>query len=427
MENKAKFFFLGYFSNQRAKQAQKRGLRMMFLAIVLSALLFLFGLIASATLPVGFLYRNAGDLRATAERTFSEIQMTVVNGKIIAGTTEQGNQLVANTVTNQEDERKYSVNGFDVVVDTRPVELFDDFVAVCVTEGGKEISYEEYLSLDSEEKTLYTFQVKYSGNERVIEDSWKIRCEDYLNASTDETVAEKYAEVKTLSGQEYLNALYELYVTAYYPDLSAYETDGGAPKLRNSYTHNYSENQNILFVFDDSLIARFTSGNGEQHVFYGFYLDMADGAVEINFDSAHDFILQSFKSANAITVYSCIINFMMLIPYLVFISFIVMLITYCLCRVINKEKIQFGAIAKIECNFLLWTVIFTDLIVMALSLFISQSKLFGMACVVFFAVYLLRAVLFVLIEWRNNQLKTATLAAEEDKTATQVQANQTEE
>lgn len=426
MKDSAKFFFLGYFSNRTAKQAQKRGLGIMFLAIVLSVLLFLVGLIASSTLPVSFLYHNSGDLRATVEKTFADVQMTVSNGKIIAGTAEQGNQLVVNTVIYQEDKQQYSVNGFDVVVDTRPVELFDDFIAVCVTENGKEISYEEYLSLDSEVKSLYTFQVKYSGNERVIEGQWQARCEGYLDAVTDEAIVKDYAEVKKLSGAEYLNALYELYVKAYYPDLSMYETDGGAPKLRNSYTKNYSEKEDILFVFDDSLVVRFTSG-GEQHVFYGFYTDMPNGAVEVNFDNIHAFLLQSFESANVITVYSCMINFMMIMPYLIFISFIVMIIMYCLCKVINRDRMQFGAVAKIACNFLLWTVIFTDLIVMALSLFISQSRLFGMACVVFFAAFLLRAVVFVIAEWRNNRLNAAKHVAEEDGAEEQFQANQTEE
>ena len=427
MKNRAKFFFLGYFSNQTAKQAQKRGLGIMFLSIALSVLLLLFGLIASSTLPVSFLYHNAGDLRATVEKTFADIQMTVEDGKIIAGTAEQGNQLVVNTVLNQQDKQRYSVNDFDVVIDTRSVELFDDFIAVCVTESGKEISYEEYLSLDSEVKSLYTFQVKYSGNERIIEEQWQARCEGYLDTVTEEAIVKEYAEVKKLSGEEYSNALYELYVKAYYPDLSTYETDGGAPKLRNSYTHNYNEKNNILFIFDDSLIVRFTSGGGEQHVFYGFYLDMPNGAVDINFNNIHAFLLQSLESANVIIVYSCMINFMMIMPYLIFISVIVMIIMYCLCKIINKEEMQFGKVAKIACNFLLWTVIFTDLIMMILSLFISQSRLFGMACVIFFAVFLLRAVIFVIVEWRNNRLEAAKHAAEEGGMAEQIQANQTEE
>lgn len=427
MKNKVKFFFLGYFSNQTAKQAQKRGLGIMFLSIVLSVFLLLFGLIASSTLPVSFLYRNSGDLCATVEKTFADVQMTVVNGKIIAGTAEQGNRLVVNTVINQQDKQSYSVNGFDVVVDTRPVELFDDFTAVCVAENGNEILYEDYLSLDSETKSLYTFQIKYSGNERVIDEPWQDRCEEYLNTLSDEAIAEDYTEVKKLSGDEYLNALYELYVKAYYPDLSMYETGGAAPKLRNSYTQNYSENKNILFVFDDSLVVRFTSGIGEQHVYYGFYLDMPDGAVNINFNNIHAFFLQSFKNANVITVYSCIINFIMIMPYLIFISFIVIIIMYCLCKITDKEQMKFGSVAKIACNFLLWTVIFTDLIALMLSLFISQSRLFGMVCVIFFAVFLLRAVIFVIAEWRNGRLDAAKRVAEEGGTADQCQANQTEE
>ncbi|MBP3423391.1 MAG: hypothetical protein J6K86_06460 [Clostridia bacterium] len=426
MKNKAKFFFLGYFSHQTAKQAQKRGLGIMFLGIILSVLLFLFGLIASSTLPVRFLYQHAGDLRATVEKTFADVDVTVLNGKIVAGTAEQGKQLVVNTVISPQDQQRYSVNGFDVVVDTRPVELFDDFIAVCVTERGKEISYEDYLSLDSEVQSLYTFQVKYSGKERVIGEEWKARCEAYLDTVTDEAIVKDYAEAKKLSGEEYANAIYELYVKAYYPDLSAYETDGCAPKLRNSYTRNYNEKKNILFVFDDSLIARFTSGSGEEHVFYGFYADMPDGAVEANFDNAHAFLLQSFKSANVIIVYSCMINFMMIMPYLVFISFIVMIITYCLCKVI-KAQMQFGAVAKIACNFLLWTVIFTDLITMALSLFIAQSRLFGMACVVFFVAFLLRAILFIIVEWRNSRFVEAKGEQEEDVAAEPFIANQAEE
>ncbi len=421
MKDWAKFFFLGYFSNKTAKQAQKRGLGVMFLAIALSVILLLVGLTASSTLPIRFLYGNADDLNATVEKTFADVQMTVADGKIIAGVTEQGNQLVVNTVANEQDKERYSVNGYDIVIDTRPVGLFDDFTAVCVTESGKEISYEEYLAFDSEVQSLYTFQVRYSGKERVIDTQWQTRCETYLDTVTDETISKDYTEVKKLSGEQYLNALYELYVKAYYPDLSAYETNGAAPKLRNNYTKNYSENKNILFIFDDSLIMRFTSNVGEQHVFYGFYLDMENGAVNVNFDSAHDFLLESVKSAKVITVYGGIINFMTVMPYLIFISVMVMCIMWCLCRIVNKQQVLFGKIAKIACNFLLWTAIFTVVIVMALSLLIAQARLYGMACIVFFAVYLLRAVIFVIVEWRNKRLNP------EDGEEEQLQANQTEE
>ncbi|MBO4939734.1 MAG: hypothetical protein J6D30_01715 [Clostridia bacterium] len=427
MKNAVKFFFLGYFSNQTAKQAQKRGLGIMFLTIAVSVVLLLVGFITSATLPVRFLYEHAGDVRTSIEKTFANVQMTVTDGKIVAGISEQGNQLVVNTITNQQDKQNYSVNGFEIVVDTRQVGAFDDFSAVCVTAGGKEISYEDYLALDEEVKSLYTFRVTYSGKERVIDAQWQARCESYLDTVTDETIAKEYTEVKKLPKETYADGLYELYVKAYYPDLSRYETNGGAPKLRNSYTHNYKDEQNILFVFDDSLILRFTSENGEQHIFYGFYLDMPNGAVESNFNSIHTFFLQSFESANVIIVYSCMINFIMIMPYLIFISFIVMIIMYCLCKIINKEGMQFGAVAKIACNFLLWTVIFTDLIVMALSLFISQSRLFGMACVVFFAAFLVRAVLFVIAQWRKHRLELAECAANDGEAAEQFQANQTEE
>ncbi|MDE7464035.1 MAG: hypothetical protein K2M48_03305, partial [Clostridiales bacterium] len=138
-----KFIGLSFFSDKIAKQAPSRGMGNMFLAALLSAVFLLVGLIMAYTLTFDANYANTPQLVATVERALSAdgAALEIKDGYLYS-------DRIIDTVSYDEDRKNYS-RGYDIIIDTRKAETFDDFTAYCVSKSGKEITYEEYLELDS--------------------------------------------------------------------------------------------------------------------------------------------------------------------------------------------------------------------------------------------------------------------------------------
>ncbi|MCH5160230.1 MAG: hypothetical protein J1F66_05255 [Clostridiales bacterium] len=104
-----------------------------------------------------------------------------------------------------------------MLVDTRPLETFDDFEAFCVSNDGKtEIDYEDYLALSKEENANYTFDIRYTPNELILTDELIAKYEQFLVASDSESIKEQYAELvkakiwllKAITMQAYTRCIY---------------------------------------------------------------------------------------------------------------------------------------------------------------------------------------------------------------------------
>lgn len=385
-----KFIGLSFYSDKIAREAPHRGLGNVFLAAFLAVLILLLGLIAAHTLTFSVNYGNTPELVATVERVFSDggAALEVENGVLRS-------DRIIDTVANETDRQNY-FRGYDIILDTRKADAFDDFTAYCVTKSGNEITYEQYLELDADTKTLYTFKIRYSGVERVIDDEWVNKCEAFLDGKTDDSTVKAYAEVKKKTGDEYNAALYELYVRTYYPSLKAYESNGGAPKTRNFYYHEYGSRQKILFVFCDSMLGSFETSLGAKHTFYGYYGKLPDGKIETGKAAAKDFIIKSFKGATAITVYNAVMGFFSVVPFVILVAVAVVVALFCFTKLLKLEELKFGAAGKIVCSFLVWSALFTALGVFALGYLVSQSLLAWLEGVLFFAVLMIRTAVMLI-------------------------------
>ena len=404
MKSWLKFFFLGFFSDKLAKEAPSRSYLNLVLSGVLAAILIFCGYIASVFIPFRANYRGAEQLITVIANVFTEsshdrISLEIRQGKLSAGRGQTGPDKVLDTRTDDGAAEAYSTGGYTVVVDTRPAEgVYDDFTAYCQTASGKEISYEEYLKLNDDEKTLYTFKIRYSGNERVLNGEWIARCEEYLDGRTDEETVKSYAEVKKLTGGEYKNAVYELYVKSYYPDLSQYETSGKAPMVRNAYYHNYTDGNKFLFLFDDAVVCSFVKDNGLTVTFYGFYNDIEDGIVQPTADALEDFIVKCYNGSAAITVYSALINVMLYLPFVVVVVILLAFITLCVRKLLKVDGARFGGCVKTIGVFLVYAALLAALIALCCGFFAEKSTLLAACIISFFLILAVRAAIMLIIE-----------------------------
>lgn len=390
MKEWLKFIGLSFFSDKIAAQAPRRGLGNVFLVIVLGAVFMLLGLIGAYTLTFSANYSNAPELVATVECALSAdgAAPEIKDGTLFS-------DKLIDTVGSEEDKRNYS-RGYDIVVDTRKADTFDDFTAYCVSSSGKEITYEQYLELDDDAKSLYEFKIRYSGKSLVIGDELIDKCEKYLDGVTDDGVRESYGKVKEKTGEEYAAALYDLYVRTYYPSLTAYESDGGAPKARNYYYHNYRTNDKIIFVFSNAMMGTFVTKTGARHTFYGYYGKLSDGAIGSSARSASDFVIDSFKGATSMTVYSGVVAFFSVAPFIVLVAFAVIIALFCFTKLLKLDELRFGAAAKTVCAFVWVSALITALVTFALGFLVSQSLLAWLEGVVFFGVLMIRTAIMLI-------------------------------
>ncbi len=410
MKNWLKFIGLSFFSDDIAKSAAKRGLGNILFAALLTVVFLLLGTIFATVLTFETNYNNTPELSATVEAAVSspDITLEVKDGRLSAS-------AIIDTIGNEADKDKYS-RGYDLILDTRDANTFDDFTAYCETQSGKRITYEEYTELDADVKTLYTFGIEYSGVERVIDDEWVNRCETYLDSVESKAVADEYAEVKKLDGSEYRSALYNLYVKAYYPDLSAYETGGNAPKTRNYYYYKYGSRGNTLFLFNDSAIGTYKTKFGASHTLYGNYSEVPDGEVGKSAADADEFIFDCVDGATAVVVYNCVMNFFLLVPFTVVIVIAVSVLMFCMRKLLKLDEIKFGAAAKIVCSFLIFSSLISAIVTFCLGYLVSESLIYWLSGLTLFVVLLIRTAVMLIrdrMAMRREESRAESADAEE--------------
>lgn len=393
-----KFVTLSFFSDKISSQAPERGYGTVFLTVAVAVLFLVLGFVGALLAPFRTLYRGATDFKGTLEDVFcgdGAVKLTVSDKKLSAEFGTAGKVRI-DTVADEGD-KKYASRGYDVIVDMRPAGLYDDFTAYCVTESGEKISYERYLELSGDEKNKYKFAVEYSGNELVIDDEKVGEYESYLAGSQDKAVAEAYKNLPDKTAATYKKELYELYVKAYYPDLSAYETSG-APKLRNYYYHNYLDRNKIIFIFDDAVIGNFVSGTGAQTAFYGFYEKLGDGDIAGTPRGIEDFLVNAYSASSQLMLFANMSGMVMAIPYTVIIVILLSAILYCLRMLIKCDELSFGGSVKTVAAYSPAAGLIAGLIEFAFGFVVSARYFTMVGCLAFFATVLVRIAVSTIVK-----------------------------
>lgn len=398
MKKWLKFIGLSFFSDKISKEALKRGYLNLVLGMIF-ALVFLFcGVLAADLLPFSTHYNNSSGFTEFVRNavTSESLNIEIKSQKVSAVGTVDSFSVEA-------DAAEYGLNGYNLVVDTRPADAFDDFEAYYLSNDGEEqkITLEEYATLSDVAKRNFDFKISYTRKELILTDELTAEHEKYLTEKNSEAFTELQKKQGELSREEYKKQVYNLYVKAFYPDLSAYESTGSAPLLRNYYYHNYvnSGAEKYLFIFDDSCVGSFETNAGFKVTFYGFYKNFPDGTTFSTDKEADGFIKNSFSATASLSVYVYFMNIIRLLPFIVLMPIALALLAYCVLRIMKSDTCKsFGGCIKIVGSYLLVGSFLSAIITFICGYFVPRSSLMIAAILILFIILLIRTVIFLVIE-----------------------------
>lgn len=409
IEKFLKTFGLSFFWDRTAKEGVQGGLFTAIVCFLLSLVLLFCGALAAMYLPFKSIYNRSDDFKAALYNAFANpdsskrIVLRAQGGKISAELDGQPAYI-----DSKLNDPEYTVNGYIVVVDTRPAEAYDDFTAYCVNGEGAEINYEQFLSLSKDEQSGYEFKLRYSPNELTLSPELTAAHEKYLTDSKNADFAELQKNKQDLSKADYAKKVYELYIKAYYPDLSKYETNGGPPLLRNYYLQYILDGANkFFFVFNDLCTATFFTNGGMERSFYGFYDELATGYVcsaqqseSFARNAVDEFIYSLHSASSPVIVQDCFFGSMSLVPVVAIALVLFAVLLYFIFRKANRDWCYgFGACLKLLCGYSHYAALFSALITLICGFFMPKKLLLMLEVLVFAAVLSLRAIIFIVMEF----------------------------
>ena len=418
-----KFFSLSFFSHKASKEGVKRGYANVFLSFILALAFLWVGFTFGDMLPFGTHYKNSPDFKAVVRSVFANadvdkrIEVEIAEGglKVKKPDGEYAEALLVNTFENDADKQNYSVNGYNIVVDSRPADTLAEVEAYCVSNDGKNtvISYQDYLSLSDVARLNFDFKLRYTGKALELDDKSVEGYRAYVeglseeNKAKTESLATELSENK-ITKHEYNRAIYEIYFTSYYPEITAYESTSKLPLLRNYYYHQYIS-QGIckyLFVFDDYMAGSFETNSGIEISFYGFYSGLekgkliTEGVTQAEANALADsFIKDSFKANWFINAYAYVINIFTLVPFLALMILVAALLTYSILKLRGIESINsLGAMFKIVGSFVWFSGLISAVFAVIIAFFVGRGVISTLPLVLFFVALVIRSTVFAIKE-----------------------------
>ncbi len=421
-----RFFGLSFFSDKISKEGARRGYTNVFIGLLLSFAFLWAGFVGGDMLPFSAHYNNSSDFQATVRAVFAnsdvnkrisiEMQGNRLKAKKHGG--EYTESLLVNTFENDADKQNYSINGYNVVIDSRPANTLAEVEAYCVSNDGKNtvISYQDYLTLSDVARLNFDFRLRYTGNELVLSDELVEAYRAYLDGSSDENKGktEKIAKDLTenkITKSEYSRAIYELYFTNYYPEITEYESSSKVPLLRNYYYHQYLKNgeSKYLFVFDDYMAGSFETDSKINYSFYGFYSNAENGVLvaedtkqaEAN-KAADDFIKKSFASIAPLSCYSYAMNVFSLIPFIALMPMVVTLLAYSILRLRGVNEVtSLGSMFKVIGSYVWVSAAISAVLTVITAFFVQRNTLTVLPLLLFFITLAVRSIVFVIRESKS--------------------------
>ena len=423
MKKWIKFFFLSFFSHKLSKESSKRGYSSTFLSFVLALTFLWVAFVGGDMLPFATHYNNSTDIRATLHEVFANddlnkrISAEIRNGvlKIAKYGEEYTEDLLVNTLHFGADKEEYSVNGYDIVVDSRSANALAQIEAYCVSNDGKntEISYEEYLTLSEVARLNFDFKLRYTGNELELNDTMVEGYQKYLHdlGGDAKTMSERSAldlAEGVITRSEYNRAIYELYFENYYPEISSYESTSKVPLLRNYYYHNYISKglDNYLFIFDDYMTGSFETENGISVSFYGFYTGIEDGVI-VPKDATSteadaliaEFVKDSYDAIGFLNGYAYLLNIFGLIPFIALMLMVATLLTFSLLKLKGVDSISsLGAMLKIIGSYTWFSGAVATIVTLIVAFFVDRNMINAVSIVLFFITLMIRSIIFAIKE-----------------------------
>lgn len=405
MKQWLKFFGLSFFSDNIAGGAPRRGYRNLFLALVLAFLFFFAGFLCADVVPFFSHYKRAGKFGQFVDAAFSRddevngIALTVEGGRMKAAVGGQtpSEEKIVNTYTDQSAAAKYVLNGYQLIVDTRPATTPVAFTQVAVSGSGEKIPYEQYRALSETERQGYTLNTEYTDEEMIIDGEKAAAYEEFLK--NDEQAAEKYGELQEkksgLSEEEYRTQLYSLYVRYYYQGVTSVIASSEVPVLRDYYYRNFilKYQTDYLYIFGDIVYGSFATDSGVRVSFGGYASTVRDGAV----GDVGELIRSVFYGGTGYALTSYFLNSMMQLPLIAIVLLLIALLMWGAGKLTKCVSVgTFGECVKTVGAFLWFTAFLTGLSAFALGFLVGGTKAYSLMVPVFSLILLVRSAVYAI-------------------------------
>lgn len=409
MKRWIKFFGLGFFSDDIAKDAPKFGFVSVFLALFLSFLFIMFGFFGSDVVPFGTHYGNAAQYKEFIRSAFDDFGLTIEDGRGVSG-------KLINTYTDEADAAAYKKNGYQLIVDTRPSDTLIEFEEVAF-KGENKIGYEEYLALGTQAQKEYQLAVGFTDELLEITSDDTQKHVAYLEEISKETSdrynkdgAEDYLKLKEdkdkYGGGEYAKELYYLYVKYYYTNVGSIYGGAKAPVLRDYYYSNYITKGNAFYfyVFDELCAGSFETDGGVPVVFGGYLNKCADGKVT----DIDGLIVQTYYGTVGSTFVSYFVSAMSQLPILIFVPFLLGAFMWLAGKAVRDgwDK-SFAGCYKTVSAFVWASALITSLIVFIGGFFTSARLMYNVIPLLFGGVLLIRTIIFCTVTTVKNRKRLA--------------------
>ena len=430
MLNWLKYSFGNFFSNKLAKEGKNRKLWNLLFALFMFLVLLTSFLASGYSFSYWTHYSSSNSFKEFAYHTFYNeveedrvnIETYKVNDEMYAKAyynKDSNNVALINTFENESD-KKYVVNDYNLIVDTRDSSTtFVKFDVKYYNQNDENdvITADQFRALTGNHSyvgilNIYNELATYSDEDIVAYTSWLNIYVSSLDSSN--TFVGQWNEIKALNKNSkiYKDKTYALYNQAYY-SLSV------TPTIQNYYQSIYAvldENneykyKNYLIITDNWCLISFTSSKGVNVTFDGYYNNFVDGFVlstnhtnteEIVMENVDNFFATIFDSVSSIKGLFIGVTVFRFYPYLI----IALLMLAAFIYLCNKVKQREYAITyldglKISSGFVLISSLFAGLIGFIASFITSQQIAFAVALLGTLEVLMIRILLFVIIEEVN--------------------------
>ena len=406
MKDWFKVFGSSFFSDKNAEKAAQYGFASVVLAILLSFAFFLFGFMAADVVPFSTHYENAAGYKEFVCNAFSDDGLNIE----ISGDKALCDKKV-NTYIDETDNEKYSIGGYDLIIDTRDSDLLTECYQVAIKDGD-EIDYAEYITLSNKEKEKYTVKTIYTDKELKLTPEKTAEHESYLDRisaegsdsfNSEAAAAYKALKERDLSQEDYRKEVYYLYVEYYFTNIESVLMSAKAPVLCD-----------YLYFFDDICIGSFKTDKNISSSFVGYYKGCANGKITV--DSAGDIIKDVFYDSVGYSMSSYLTSAIQMAPGYILIPVLIGLILFLVCKASKKRFGQrFSDCYKIVNSFVWITALLTGLLTFVLAFFVFARKLYLFMPLIFAVILIVRTAVFYI----TRNIKEREFSEQFEQTDTQ--------
>ena len=408
-----------FFSHKLSKEGNNKNFFNVFFQLITYLLILTAILSLGYNLSFKTHYKNANGFKDFMYSLSLEhdINLKVNEDKVSAYLgTDESNGIVINSFENEAD-LKYAKNDYNVIIDTRDSSntyVTFDVVYYNISDENDTITADEFR--DPEKGSNYTGRITVN-NELVsysVDDinSYKAWLDSYIPTLDDShAYVSEFLKLESLDKQtkQYSDAVYALYTKAYYcltiaPTVQTYyQYTYAVLDENNEYKYN-----DYLIVTDSWILLSFTSDNGVNITYDGYYNTLDDNFVIFTLQTNSESIIKSnidllvtntFSSVSSVKALYTGTTLFRFYPVLFIALSLLALLIHFASKSKNKDYADsFAKGLKIVSGYLFMSAVFAGLIGFILAFFVRQDSSFAIATWSSVAILGIRTIIFIIYE-----------------------------